>query len=345
MLFCALTSSSLTTSAQTCVVTEDFSNGTGKFSFSNNFHYRNEQLEVDIPRDINVTTTATVTTPFYTNPSPMGSATVGFTLEGYTAGTTYTVSIQTASGTILTTTPVLINQNPNANANATICRTIISPLITNEEPIRFVITFFIPDPAGNGNVVQATIFDNFSIGAIAAAPLPVVFKDITAKKEGNNVKLYWNVGQEFNVVRYEIERSSNGKEFTKVGEISAANSTNYNFSDNQPINGVGIYRVKNVDQDGKSKYSSIVRVNLSQNVVLKAFPLPAGNQLTVEHEICTSAATLAISTIDGKVIYTQQVSKGSSTTLINTSVLKSGFYLLRFNNGIGNTEILKLVKQ
>ena len=48
--------------------------------------------------------------------------------------------------------------------------------------------------------------------------------------------------------------------------------------------GITQYRVQQVDIDGKFKYSSIIHFNKHNlEVVVRTFPLPATNSLTVQH--------------------------------------------------------------
>src|SRR4029079_13153522 len=97
--------------------------------------------------------------------------------------------------------------------------------------------------------------------------------------------LVWNVAGERNAQSYVIERSTNGSNFAKLGEVAASNSTAYSFMDNQPVNGLAFYRIKETDADGKFRYSTIVRLNLNRNLSLRAYPLPAKDQVTIEHAV------------------------------------------------------------
>jgi hypothetical protein len=199
------------------------------------------------------------------------------------------------------------------------------------------------ESASNNN--QCMIFDDFRVtGSAAQSPLPVSFVGFGAKKLESGIQLVWNVAGERDVVSYQVERSTNGRDFIKLGEIAANNSTTYSFIDKQPANGLAFYRIKETDKDGKFKYSTIVRLNLDVNFGLKAYPSPARDLVTIEHGI-TSKGKLTITTSDGRVIRQIDIKPELSQTVINVSNLKVGLYIIRFANGNGQTETTKLIKE
>ena len=191
-----------------------------------------------------------------------------------------------------------------------------------------------------------TIFDDFSLNNAAEIPLPVNFIGIIASKGANNsVNIRWDVADEVDVMHYEIERSTDGKQFTKIGTVPANKKTVYTFADGQPYNGNGYYRVRNVDIDGKSKYSYLVRINMGKVTQMRAFPTMANNQVTVEHPAIKTSTTISLATADGKMVKAIQVIQGTTMTKIDLLALPSGMYLLRFYDGTGYSETMKLVKQ
>src|SRR5690606_38797173 len=67
--------------------------------------------------------------------------------------------------------------------------------------------------------------------------------------------------------KFIIERSTDGKAFTAIGEVKGKDFSNqiaaYSFKDEQPINGYNYYRLKQMDVDGKITYSEIEDVDFS----------------------------------------------------------------------------------
>ncbi len=108
-----------------------------------------------------------------------------------------------------------------------------------------------------------------------------------------------------------------------------------------------LYRIKSLDIDGKSKYSSVVRLNGSSSYAnaLKLYPLPAKNEVTVEHRELAPNAKITLSTLDGKVLKIVAPTNGSSHTPLNLTSYLSGMYIIRVDDGKGNVESIKLIKQ
>ena len=178
------------------------------------------------------------------------------------------------------------------------------------------------------------------------ALLPVNFVSFNAQAENIGTKLTWQVADQIDVVRYEVERSSNGNQFSKIGEVAAADVTTYSFTDRHPAQGTVYYRVKNVDVDGKFKYSTIVSIrNGNAAIVLKAFPTPATNNVTLQHATANAKTTIRINAHDGRQVAAIRPAAGAMQTSINLSAYAPGLYLISFDNGNGQVETLKVVKQ
>jgi hypothetical protein len=149
-----------------------------------------------------------------------------------------------------------------------------------------------------------------------------------------------------NVSHYDVERSSDGVTFTKIGQVSAQGESVYNFVDATATKGVYYYKVRNVDFDGAYKYTGIVRVNFGSQVSkIKLYPVPAGDYVYVQHEKAPSRGIVKLVTIDGRVLQRIQTVPNSMQTSIITTNLKPGLYIVQYENGNGVVETMKLVKQ
>lgn len=200
-------------------------------------------------------------------------------------------------------------------------------------------------PTAPSNQNQCIIFDDFrSNGAVSQIILPVSFTNFTARRAGNAVDLNWSVAAEIEVSHYEIEKSTNAKDFTKIGEVTATGSASYKFTDPNPGSNVVFYRVRNVDNDGKYKYTSVVRVNLSSSIRLNAYPLPFRDLLTIEH-VMTTGGRITLASASGQLVKSVAVNANMSQTVLQTGDLQPGMYVIRFDNGKGSVETIKVIKQ
>lgn len=90
-----------------------------------------------------------------------------------------------------------------------------------------------------------------------------------AHMNGNQVDIQWVTGYERNSDYYVIERSTNGRDFVEVMRTEGAGKSNmeirYFDIDNEPIEGVSYYRLKQTTTNGQFVYSGIVPVDYSAN--------------------------------------------------------------------------------
>ena len=192
--------------------------------------------------------------------------------------------------------------------------------------------------------ISANTFATNALRGTAAAPLPVKFSGFYAKSSNGYTSLTWNIATESNVTGYEVQRSIDGSKFSKIGFVSANNSSSYSFIDSK-AGDVVYYRIKSIDVDGKYGYSIIVNVKgLQSDVVMKAFPMPVQSELTVQHNIASDNSKIEIISADGRVIKALALTTGAQQTSIDLSSAKPGVYVVRFVNGI-NIQTSKIIKQ
>jgi hypothetical protein len=179
----------------------------------------------------------------------------------------------------------------------------------------------------------------------ANATLPVKFSSFDVKAVAEGAALAWSVGQEASVKGYEVEKSIDQKNFTTIGYVSATTLSFYTFKDPYQST-LAFYRIKAVDVDGKSAYSTVISLKSGQSsVVLRAFPTPVRKDLTVQHNAATVSTRISISSIDGRLIQSIMPVAGSQQTTVDLSAARAGLYILRFESGTGAVETLKVMKQ
>ena len=167
--------------------------------------------------------------------------------------------------------------------------------------------------------------------------LPLTMGDFTASKRQNTVQLNWNTLTEINTSHFEIERSTDGILFTKVGQVNAAGDATdtryYQFTDQLlPSARTVFYRLKMTDKDQTFRYSRIIAVTTDNSLIsLRLFPNPVSEMLQIQvysgrkenaRLIITDAAG---SEILQKTITLQEGNNGSSITV---GQLPHGQYIL-----------------
>jgi hypothetical protein len=95
-------------------------------------------------------------------------------------------------------------------------------------------------------------------------PLPIELLSFSAKAEGESVLVRWETATETNNDFFTIERSNDVKNWVVIGYVDGAGNSNrplsYRFTDNQPLEGISYYRLRQTDYDGKYEYFGPVAV-------------------------------------------------------------------------------------
>ena len=185
---------------------------------------------------------------------------------------------------------------------------------------------------------------------------PVTLTNFSAHAKGNGVSIDWSTSQELNNDYFQVERSADGSSnWSVVATVNGAGNSQvakkYNAFDASPLAGVNYYRLKQVDNDGKSSYSNTVAVKMQlQKTAISVIANPFYNTLTVNFISPTSEmVTARIIDVTGKQIAAQNWSVNSGTSrkdFNNLSGLQHGMYILSIVNNSG--EILfngKVIKQ
>lgn len=142
-------------------------------------------------------------------------------------------------------------------------------------------------------------FVSFSINADAASADPFRFRMIfstihqqltfslfEASQQNKNVDVYWKTENEYNIKQYTLEKSTDGINFSNAFEIAANNAkvNDYNWTDNNPLNGKSYYRVQVSQIGGKIEYSQVLKVITKKGFsFIKAYPNPVqGNNFNLQ---------------------------------------------------------------
>jgi hypothetical protein len=173
----------------------------------------------------------------------------------------------------------------------------------------------------------------------AALPITLTSFKGTYDRPANKVYLTWTTAQELNSKEFIIERSTDGRQFTAIGKVAAAGNTSrqtsYSFTDPQPAYGVNYYRLNQVDPDGRSEISGIVKIITDNAGGFITGPNPASTSVTIYRQNNTEAAKIELMDVNGKLL--KQLNMGSAvpSTTINVSGLSKGIYLLRLTTTKG----------
>jgi ELWxxDGT repeat protein len=185
--------------------------------------------------------------------------------------------------------------------------------------------------------------------------LPLTLSDFKGRLSGNDGLLNWKTSAEQNTSHFEIEKSIDGKNFSKAGTVTAAGNSSaekqYQYTD-RSITSLGVpvvyYRLKMKDIDSKFAYSRIIAINISnKESVVMLYPNPVMENAT----LMIAAAKKEIITyriVDqhGRTVQQQKitVNEGSNMITVETNSLAAGIYTITLS-GNNTSSHLKFVKQ
>ena len=210
---------------------------------------------------------------------------------------------------------------------------------TPDDPAQFtdVVFYYAGNSVNeNGNTGGDVVYFNSNLIVL---PVEWIKMSATNTREGNYVS--WSTATEVNNSHFEVERSIDGKSFSKVGEIEgrgmSAGITDYEFLDEVEYQGMIYYRVKQVDLNGNYEFSQVVSAKAVEHVSVQVHP----TQVVSEFQV-VSAEDLLVSVYDA---FGNQVISTTDATVIDMSDQMPGIYyvLITTDNGI-YVETKKIVK-
>lgn len=188
--------------------------------------------------------------------------------------------------------------------------------------------------SGNKNLVFNVIGGSFSqLMPTFGNVLPVEMTVFTANLKGNQVYLDWQTASEENNLGFNIEKSTDGRNWEMIGFVEGAGTTfevrAYQFIDENPISGVNYYRLKQMDFDDQFEYSEIRTIVYGKaNDDILVYPNPTQTTLTVD--LGTNEATIRVFDLTGRLVISK-LNNNNGVQLIDFSTLENGVYLLQIN--------------
>jgi GH18 family chitinase len=182
-----------------------------------------------------------------------------------------------------------------------------------------------------------------TVAASCPTTLPVTLLQFNAVKNGNTVLIDWATVSETSNDRFEIERSSDGVNFTKIGTVAGSGNSstilNYHFTDYNPVAGMNYYRLKQIDVNAVSAYTNTVSVDMQASVMVRIAPNPFNESFSVSFEM-VGRKNISVLDISGSEI-TNLITDANAIDLGNS--LKAGLYLLKVTTP-ENTQTFKIIK-
>ncbi|MFZ1728514.1 MAG: hypothetical protein WBQ23_02395 [Bacteroidota bacterium] len=199
-------------------------------------------------------------------------------------------------------------------------------------------------------------FRKFYIDEISGAggPLPVELTSFRSYLKDDQVELQWTTATELNNFGFDVERSTDGNTWSALGFVAGFGTSSspkqYSFRDAELDRSTGTlyYRLKQMDRDGTTDYSDILRVALAAptSVQLSAYPQPFAGSLNVDLSSMSSeqvTVTLYNSAMQKISSVYEGMVDGNMSLTVPTTDLRDGSYFLIVNHASGETQVQKLM--
>lgn len=169
------------------------------------------------------------------------------------------------------------------------------------------------------------------------SPLPVSMLSFSGHRtDEGEVLLEWSTASEENNDHFDVERSSEGTEFVKIGTVfgngTSSYSHYYTFPDERALHGSSYYRLRQVDFDGTQFITDPIAIGGTHSSTLELSCNPiCGKSLDVSlYSESALPVTFSLTDPTGKRIAQETVvtQNGDNSIRIDCSRLSSGIYLL-----------------
>ncbi len=182
-------------------------------------------------------------------------------------------------------------------------------------------------------------------GVLPTSVLPVELASFTGSVSGSTIKLSWSTKTEVNNYGFEIEKTISGKtDWQKIGFIHGSGNSNspkkYSFMDKNIIGASSFnYRLKQLDTDGKYKYSKVIEVKFvpEKFALLQNYPNPFNPSTKISWQSPVgSNQTLKIFDVLGNevaVLMDEYREAGKYEVDFDASGLASGIYYYKLQSG------------
>ncbi|RYY67571.1 MAG: hypothetical protein EOO12_00615 [Chitinophagaceae bacterium] len=165
--------------------------------------------------------------------------------------------------------------------------------------------------------------------ATTAGSLPVSWLYVRGNRQGDRNELQWATAQEQNSDRFVVERALPGGVFMAIGNVAAAGNSMapryYSYTDASAPAGLALYRLRQVDSDGRFRYSVTVTLRGNGSGSVRLLQNPVQGALLVDNAAAAGAAW-QIADGQGRIVATGTLQGGLQR--LATHPLPAGRYLL-----------------
>jgi hypothetical protein len=181
--------------------------------------------------------------------------------------------------------------------------------------------------------------------------LPVQMGRFEGKIVHGKSQLYWETLTESNNKGFDIEKSTDGRKFNRIGFVAGMGTStmrnSYSFTDPAVLQRVQYYRLKQLDRNGRYTYSQVVKLTQDgMPLQLTSVVNPATTNLIFTlNDAPRQAIQVTLLDAAGRAVLKQGMPGTNSNVFrLNIANLPNGIYTL-WLQGDGLKETRRIIKQ
>jgi hypothetical protein len=180
---------------------------------------------------------------------------------------------------------------------------------------------------------------------IVNALLPTNILNFNGTVENSVIKLQWKLSGDEQGSEFQVEKSSDGKNFTTIGSVSEPNNRgmgDYSFNGVQQKEPIAFYRLQRISKGQATFYSCVIELRNNgatgaASIRLLKNPVDSYLGFAYQSELKGPRDVTIYSMTGARLYYERMVSKtGSNSVTLNMGGrIQPGIYMLEVSNGRG----------
>jgi hypothetical protein len=205
------------------------------------------------------------------------------------------------------------------------------------------------DPASANTDRFRIVFSLNAASSVTFTSIKAYRQTVPAGQAANHIAVEWKLSNQLNIHHYEIERSTDGINYTIAGTQVATGSDLYSWLDVNAVTGNNFYRIRCVGNGGEITYSDFVKVWISKDdPAITVYPNPVVNQaVTLQFTgMPKGMYQVRLINITGQVVMVQQLNHAGGNALQTINIPKDitdGMYQIEIRQPGNKTMTQKLV--
>ncbi|HEY4149204.1 MAG TPA: T9SS type A sorting domain-containing protein, partial [Chitinophagaceae bacterium] len=185
------------------------------------------------------------------------------------------------------------------------------------------------------------------LGFSTNASLPVTFSSFYATRSNSDVLLSWSTAQELNNNNFEIQRSTDGINWSVItlvmGQGNSITPTQYSYTDKNVTAATVYYRIRQVDIDGKFEYTDVKTVRSNETAAVAKI-YAANNMINIEFNAATEGTVIVrLINAGGQLIAEQHFQQAQYRVTMNTYGKGAGLYVVQVSDSKGWSQSSKII--